>query len=219
MNKLCETKCVRCKEKDAAFTADCLVVDTSTTEAVVPVGLQTQRQYLTTESVSGNVVVAGLCPECMKKVSRNIDRDMSLPFSAMMLYILLMLGGIVLFFLALAGKLGRMINVAATGGLVLTFGGIAAYVIHKCLLPGQLRKNAPWQLLGKPLGAVRLSDGRVVHLVPVGQDYYKDFAKFSTVNGHLVKEIRQRISTEVIDTGAWKALVEKAKADQATKER
>lgn len=58
-----------------------------------------------------------------------------------------------------------------------------------------------------------LDGGRVVHLVPVGDGYYSDSADFSTVNGHLVKEIRQKISTDVIDTGAWKALVEKAKAE------
>ena len=213
MNKPHEMKCVKCKERDVAFTADCLVVDTSTVSSDVRVGLDIQKQYLTTESFSGDVVAAGLCPVCMKKVSRKIDRDDALPFKAMLIYILLMVVGIALFFLAVTGKLGRMANPGLIGGICLTVIGILACVIHKLLLPVLVRRRAPWKLLGKPLGGVRLDGGRFVLLVPVGEGYYKDSVEFAAVNGHLEKETRQKIAAELIETGAWKALVEAAKAE------
>jgi hypothetical protein len=203
-------KCISCKQQDAAFFADCLVVNTSTTSSNVLVGLEMQRQYLTTESFSGEAIVAGLCPKCMKKVSRKIDRDMSLPFKALMLYLLLIVVGLGLFIGAIAAKWGRMTGVIAVGGMIFAILGVVGYVIHKLLLPAQLRRNAPWKLLGKPLGGVRLDDGRFVHLVPVGDGYYKDFAEFSTVNDHLVKEVKQKIESELIETGAWKMLVRTA---------
>ncbi len=209
MKKTHEIKCVKCKERDAAFTADCLVVDTSTVSSLVQVGLETQKQYITTESFSGDVVAAGLCRECMKKVSRKIDRDDLLPFKTQSIYILLMIGGGALFILGLAGKLGRMSVPAGIVGMCLAVIGVAAYVIHMLLLPVLLRRETPWKLLGKPLGGVHLGDGgRFVHLVPVGEGYYKDSTEFTAVNGHLVKEVRQKIAAELIETGNWKTLVE-----------
>ena len=200
-------KCTLCKEKEAAFISDCLVVYSHTSTFDMNVGLELRRQYHTTEFFSGESIVAGLCPDCMKKVSHKIDREKSLPLKALAIYLLLTFAGVALVIWGFAGNLGELTSPVVIGGFVFLIGGLAAYAIHCLLLPRFLRKNAPWKLLGKPMDGVRLDNGSFVKLVPVGENYYKDSSVFNDVNDHLLEKVRNGIKKDMIDTGAWKAIV------------
>ena len=100
------------------------------------------------------------------------------------------------------------LNLAQAIGLALAVAG-ALYLPLRNLLAPSLLKKTPWKIVGNWPNAT-------LNSVPVGDGYYRDYRDFKVINPFLGKNISEKIYSEIIETGAWKTLVETAKSEQAT---
>ena len=213
-------KCYLCKQSEAAFSADCLVVDyKSEVNEMQYMGQVLSKGYTMTET-GGGVAVAGLCPACMKKASRHISHEAS---SSKWITSIAIVVGLIGFILFIYGfyqvdrydvPLDQFLKTPASTPFVV--GGAAAIVLCLILLgidvllaPGRVRKNAPWKLMGRAMDAELYGDR--AKLVPVGEGYYANYKAFRLINDHLLDETARKIYDNNIKTGMWVKLVALAK--------
>ena len=150
-------KCYLCKQSEAVFSADCLVVDyKSEVNEMQYMGQVLSKGYTMTET-GGGVAVAGLCPACMKKASRHISHEAG---SSNWITSIVIVVGLIGFIACIYGfyqvdrydvPLDQFLKTPASTPFVV--GGAAAIVfcfillgIDVLLAPGRVRKNAPWKL-------------------------------------------------------------------------
>lgn len=193
-------KCFRCNKSEAVFSVDCLLVEHRTDQSP---NLRTESERLCGASR------VGLCPRCLNASSVNCSHLIGPQWLGAAAVVMLIVGAALFF---LGGRLSApmvtaKLNLAQAIGLLLAVAG-ALYLLLRNLLAPSLLKKTPWKIVGNWPNAT-------LNPVPVGDGCYRDYRDFKAINPFLGKDISEKIYSEIIETGAWKALVETAKLEQA----
>ena len=186
-------KCFNCGKNEAVFSEDCLVVEHKVSD------------FMTTRMESERLVGvtrAGLCPRCLNEAAQNC-MDLAGPPLLMKAAGVIFVVGLALFFLGdridapMATPKLNLIKVIGLGLAAVT----GLYLLLRNLLAPTLLKKTPWKVMGR-------REGAMMKLVPLGEGRYRDYRQFNTYNLYLSKKVSEDIYRQIIETGAWRAMVE-----------
>ena len=185
-------KCFQCGKEEAVFSADCLIVE-HTIEHSLNMRTETERLR--------GAARAGLCPRCMSVASSNCGDLVGPMMLGKAAAVLAVAGGVLWLFGSRlnAPMVTEKLNLVRFAGLVLAVAA-GGYLLIRAILAPTLLKKTPWKILGR-------REGAILNLVPVGDGYYKDYKHFCALNPYLGKKVSEQVYRELIETGAWKALL------------
>ncbi|MBQ6326539.1 MAG: hypothetical protein IJI26_10785 [Clostridia bacterium] len=186
-------KCFNCGKSEAVFSEDCLVVEHKVNDFM--------NTRMESERLVG-VTRAGLCPRCLNEASQNCSHLIGTQWLSMAAGAMLFVGAALYF---LGGRLDAPVvtaklNLVQMIGLALAAAGGPYLLLRNLLAPSMLRKT-PWKIMGNWPNAT-------LNPVPVGDGYYRNYRDFKAINPFLGKEISEKIYSEIIETGAWRTMVE-----------
>ena len=190
-------KCFNCGKNEAVFSEDCLVVEHNVSD------------FMNTRTESERLVGAtraGLCPGCLNMAAQNCMDLVGSP-QLMKAAGAVFVVGLALFFLGdrIGGPMvTQKLNLVRVIGLVLA-AVTGLYLLLRNILAPTLLKKTPWKVMGR-------REGAMMKLVPLGDGRYRDYSQFDLYNPYLSKKVSEGIYREIIETGAWKAMVEANKS-------
>ena len=198
--------CSQCKQREAAYTCDCLTAERSLSD----LGIQRQR----TEQLTG-AEEAGLCRRCLRKLCRKGHRGYTLVTMVLGIFtIVSIIAGIICL---LSSHDNETLK---TAGYILLVGGPAVLVFFdQIIVPYIYAPKHPYiafPAIGTDLdSSIDREYGKFY--IPVGGSYYRNKLEFSLVNRQLSEEFSEKIYNELITTGEWENVLKLRKTMKAVK--